>query len=1712
VSTTGQDLLITSDDVDLQVSSSLSGGDAVITITTEQPKTVGVGVLSEQFDLDLPEMQRIHATGLTIGQAGSIVGSILVQGISEQASSGISDAVAFIAAVDDSRIRFSGVASTFSAVTAQADNGISVDTTIIATTGAMHLDGDMDKSNTDDNDNSIFFAESMTVQAKTYLTLEAITGTVSPNGALTLKAGAGIFIYNDITSIAEGKALVFDADYESYGDGNLRFMPSKVLDTKGGTVQITAADVSFGGAVRSDALTVHMSTGGTMGLGYGYSGTRNLTITSDDLQSINAVGFTLGSHVNGDITVSGVTAVSSNNIQGIVSLVATGDDARISFKGLSSTFNALAVQADNGIDVHTDVNTDVGSLNINGDFDASNTDDAQNTVSFAGDTTLNAIGLLYVNGTSSGMHRSADGTLTFQSETGIVLSAGLTSAIDNQKTIIKADAAGGVWSPTTGTGGIGVLTVAQPALLRTQNGQLFITASDVDLKGAVDTGTQTLALTVSRPGSIIGLGNTADTANGYTLSSSELQRVSSVGLVVGNDLSGSIEVADVKAEHSKGITGVVSLAATRQNAAISFTTGGSVFGAVVAIADDGIDMDKSLTTTLGSIVLNGDADDADDARIRDFIAFGQDVYVTSALDIDMRAATGGMILTGPVWLYAKRHISIHNKFTGPFGSHPVIVEADTDNDGRGTTMVSATACSIYTSAPGCVASRLCAWCGNEAKTVGEGLVTTTGTTGTSLKGDGTTFMSDAAFVVGNLLTLGGHQAVGQSRVITSIESETLASIESKFLTTPSGLVTIYPDALHEVVGSVPSRFTREVKPGYSLTAGNSTATVVSIQNASALTLNTTMARAAANAVYTIGNIPGAGSVSTDSAMSNTVTGSWSPSATKFLTQLKPGSVITVGSQIRTVKEVSTNQVITVTTPFKTAFKNMPYAISNIAGAGTLTFGATSTSVTGSTLSSTEFTKEIHVGDVVTINGVDRIVKSVTDDQHMTMTTAYDAAATTTSFGIGNVHNAPFNIAAKASGTVYTVGKKMFGTGTLFAAELEMKFAIFVKVGSVYEKREVNWLKSETELWLDTALSVDIASNAQVSIYYQTCPKQYAGTEENQAGTLALHAKAKRPNMCYNTGRCVPRASTSKTVETSGQGILVSSTNSPNITGIGSDFVAQLKPGYTISVNSGNLHESREIMSVNSMFGVTLERPFSFDINTGMNLPFNIHYKSGQGVISNSGGSNYTVYGSGTFFKKDLAPGFVVMVGAEKRIVTAVLSETEITISAPFNHMNGGVTNSGFAFEACMSGTVATTKQLTVEYAELDPGCCGFKSLGSVSGANFAYYKVVPPSTNYNLRVVTTSATPNLEVYMRYTYAPDAVNYDFQAVGTTSPWQIELPQSRLRCPSNATSCDSLWVGVKAPFGLGSNINFEVAAYLEFNFPSFACSESSEASASARCAALGLKQLGNATFVNDASDVLNPNVMRLTSDMGAQKGAVWYNTQVHLENGFETAFTFKMSSACTTSEPGSCGAGDGFAFVIHSSGTSNTTATDDIGCGGSSLGFADDAKTACTGIKNSFAVEFDTWHNPELRDINIRGMGTVESNATTSVRNNFVHAAFFSGGENSTPNSHDRQLAGTPAIPAIDDGQWHTARVVYIPGTSTAAPGRMFLYIDDMQSFVLTAPIRLTREGACGTSVTDKCVLDPYGNAFLGFTASTGGKGQNHDISKWLFCDEPGCGRE
>jgi len=99
------------------------------------------------------------------------------------------------------------------------------------------------------------------------------------------------------------------------------------------------------------------------------------------------------------------------------------------------------------------------------------------------------------------------------------------------------------------------------------------------------------------------------------------------------------------------------------------------------------------------------------------------------------------------------------------------------------------------------------------------------------------------------------------------------------------------------------------------------------------------------------------------------------------------------------------------------------------------------------------------------------------------------------------------------------------------------------------------------------------------------------------------------------------------------------------------------------------------------------------------------------------------------------------------------------------------------------------------------------------------------------------------------------------------------------------------------------------------------------------------------------------LRLTSSMARQVGAAWYARPQNVEEGFTTAFTFRVANPSLR-----CGqmddaythcrsrGGDGLAFVIQ--GQSPRA----LGAGGAGLGY--------TGIANSVAVEFDTFYNAEL----------------------------------------------------------------------------------------------------------------------------------------------------
>merc|ERR1711939_201870 len=528
---------------------------------------------------------------------------------------------------------------------------------------------------------------------------------------------------------------------------------------------------------------------------------------------------------------------------------------------------------------------------------------------------------------------------------------------------------------------------------------------------------------------------------------------------------------------------------------------------------------------------------------------------------------------------------------------------------------------------------------------------------------------------------------------------------------------------------------------------------------------------------------------------------------------------------------------------------------------------------------------------------------------------------------------------------------------------------------------------------------------------------------------------------------------------------------------------------------------------------------------------------------------------------------------------------------------------------------------------------------------------------------------------------------YKSVRESNPWALTVPQDQITCPSfggNAmhppNNCEFWYIGVRGdnryPQKTGAS-EYDLYVYTEFDFPNFLCSDAHTQvgvspvpnpapDVTDRCKWLGVMKNEDANMVtNDDSQA----VMRLTPNVNQVKGSMYYSTKVHLYDGFETTFQFRMtgfSVGCNSVlyPSGFCGGGDGFSFVIQK--------TDDkqIGCVGSGLGYAnvmaskqgnDWARHRCsvvsgnaatdkcdqnddgifgeactigalckhigasdttnggcgstgkcafmdcqTGIQMVLAVEFDTWNNLKLHDPK-QGGSRWWINATEFVGYNDNHVAIFSSNSmvesDHALNSH---FAATPSIPNLADGKNHTVKIKYWPqleagpidGTynrtnfktrgalhtanlvkcgdcedtnsptkypapdncyrcqyQNSKPGNIAVFIDDMKRPVLQTSISLRKSSTsesdiCYDNDRDRCVLDEIGNAYIGFTAATGGEraggkiwnagtstwdhvasgqeatgsqqlqpmseaakmlgaAQNHEILEWKFCNSIGC---
>uniref|UniRef100_A0A7S3K491 Legume lectin domain-containing protein n=1 Tax=Aureoumbra lagunensis TaxID=44058 RepID=A0A7S3K491_9STRA len=265
---------------------------------------------------------------------------------------------------------------------------------------------------------------------------------------------------------------------------------------------------------------------------------------------------------------------------------------------------------------------------------------------------------------------------------------------------------------------------------------------------------------------------------------------------------------------------------------------------------------------------------------------------------------------------------------------------------------------------------------------------------------------------------------------------------------------------------------------------------------------------------------------------------------------------------------------------------------------------------------------------------------------------------------------------------------------------------------------------------------------------------------------------------------------------------------------------------------------------------------------------------------------------------------------------------------------------------------------------------------------------------------------------------------------------------------------------------------------------------------------------------------PGRIRLTPGKSDKRGSMWYRLATPIGLGFETIFSFKVSSQskhCTKVRDlafslnmyESCyvHGGDGLAFVIQLD--PNTTSA--IGQGGAQLGYG--------GITKSLALEFDMNYNPPLNPSTEPLKGDQVPNDHLELRSR--------GKLPNSANEPDALLAPLAILPHgadLADGQEHIVKVVYKPYidlhyfknfsvTKNAAKymldagenrrlGILLVWIDqglntDIPSIAIpiNLPLLLSLPGDS--------------RAFLGFTAATGLKWQNHDLLSWYVCDRPDC---
>lgn len=207
--------------------------------------------------------------------------------------------------------------------------------------------------------------------------------------------------------------------------------------------------------------------------------------------------------------------------------------------------------------------------------------------------------------------------------------------------------------------------------------------------------------------------------------------------------------------------------------------------------------------------------------------------------------------------------------------------------------------------------------------------------------------------------------------------------------------------------------------------------------------------------------------------------------------------------------------------------------------------------------------------------------------------------------------------------------------------------------------------------------------------------------------------------------------------------------------------------------------------------------------------------------------------------------------------------------------------------------------------------------------------------------------------------------------------------------------------------------------------------------------------------------------LTYDYQNQAGACWSKQKYDVSKGFTSTFQFRISKCndngiADGSEPGA----DGIAFVIQNDGVNMYyKAAENIGY---------------DGIKNSIAIEYDTYNNKDTRKDKDGNHIAVQSNGVNP---------------NSSYHAEPIMKGYTSNIPVISSGKIYFSKVIYDSKVSSLS-----IFLDESGMF--NSPVLVIKDIDLSTLLK----LD-NGKAWVGFTGSTGTAIEEHEILGWTLtpCD-------